>query len=299
MQPRHHVTDQSASLGDRVRMVPLYAMPHHLLSALMRVATRIRFRVWKHWQMRWFIRRYQVDMALAERNEITVYEHFNDFFTRALKPEVRPVCEDLHDVACPADGTVSAFGALHEDTIVQAKGMHYSLCELLGGDEQRALPFRGGHFATIYLSPRDYHRVHMPLSGDLTEMVHTPGRLFSVNPVSVRTVPRLFARNERVVCVFDTAYGPMALVLVGAVFVGSIETVWAGEVAPRAERDATVVRYPLQGDSIVHLERGQEMGRFNMGSTVIVVLPAGPLSWREGLASGVPTQMGQTLASLG
>lgn len=264
----------------------------------MRIATRARLHAWKSWQMRWFIRRYGVDMNAAEREELDDYQNFNDFFTRSLKARARPLCEGVHDVACPADGTMSAFGALHGDSIVQAKGVDYSLTALLGGDERRAEPFRNGHFATVYLSPRDYHRVHMPLSGDLVEMVHVPGRLFSVNPVSVRTVPGLFARNERVVSVFDTAYGPMAVVLVGAVFVGSIEMVWAGEVAPASGPVPGVTRYPSTGPDAVHLERGVEMGRFNMGSTVILVLPAGDLVWRHGLAPGGHTMMGEALATL-
>jgi phosphatidylserine decarboxylase len=274
----------------------MHVLPHHVLSWMMRVATRIRFRPWKDWQMRWFIRRYQVDMTLAERPDPASYSHFNEFFTRALTAAARPVCTGNGQVACPADGRVSALGAIDGDTLVQAKGHTFSLTRLLGGDAARAAPFQGGHFATVYLSPRDYHRVHMPLSGQLREMVHVPGRLFSVNEASTQAVSGLFARNERVVSIFDTQHGPMAQVLVGAVFVGSIETVWAGEVAPARGNPLRRVVYPVEGADAVHLARGQEMGRFNMGSTVVLILPPGPLDWARDMGPGAPVNMGQVLA---
>jgi len=286
-------------LSDRLRVAPLYALPHHLLSSLMRIATRVRYRRWKDWQMAWFIRRYRVDLSIAEQPDPAAYRHFNEFFTRGLRAGARPLCEGSATVASPADGTLSALGDVREDALLQAKGHGYSLIRLLGGDAQRATPFRGGHFATVYLSPRDYHRVHMPLDGRLSEMIHVPGRLFSVNPLSTRTVPGLFARNERVACLFDTEHGPMAVVLVGAVFVGSIELVWAGEVAPAPGSRPSSVRYPAHGPGSVQLARGQEMGRFNMGSTVVLVLPPGPLRWDPSLAPGARVQMGQSIAQLG
>lgn len=292
-------TNGACTLADRLRVVPLYALPHHLLSALMRAATRARLPAWKNWQMRWFIRRYGVDMSAAERPEPTSYEHFNDFFTRSLEPGARPICEGEGEIACPADGTISEFGALRADALLQAKGRTYSLTRLLGGDAKRAAPFRDGSFVTVYLSPRDYHRVHMPLGGRLVEMVHVPGRLFSVNPLSVRAVPGLFARNERVVSIFDTERGPFAMVLVGAVFVGSIETVWAGEVAPAsAAAVPRAARYPVDGDGSVRMRRGQEAGRFNMGSTVILVLPPGEIEWAPHLEPGDAVRMGQALGRL-
>lgn len=279
--------------------MPMHVLPHHALSWLMRVATRIRLRAWKDWQMRWFIDRYQVDMSLAERPDPRTYSHFNEFFTRALRASARPICAGHGEVACPADGHLSALGPVSGDTLVQAKGHTYSLTRLLGGDAARAAPFIDGHFATVYLSPRDYHRVHMPLAGRLREMIHVPGRLFSVNATSTRTVPGLFARNERVVSLFDTDHGPLAVILVGAVFVGSIETVWAGEVAPARGRTVTTTPYPASGPGSVTLERGQEMGRFNMGSTVIVVLPPGPLTWGGQAHDGAPVRTGEALATLG
>jgi phosphatidylserine decarboxylase len=287
-----------APLSARLRSAPMHVLPHHALSWLMRVATRIRFRPWKDWQMRWFIRRYQVDMSLARRPDPASYGHFNEFFTRALTAAARPVCDGESSVACPADGRLSALGAIDGDTLVQAKGRTFSLTRLLGGDPSRAAPFVDGHFATVYLSPRDYHRVHMPLAGQLRQMIHVPGRLFSVNAASTQAVDGLFARNERVVSIFDTRHGPMALVLVGAVFVGSIETVWAGEVAPARGNPVRRTDYPATGPDAIDLARGQEMGRFNMGSTVVMVLPPGGLTWAQNMSPGAPVNMGQALAEL-
>lgn len=264
----------------------------------MRHATRARLRAWKNWQIRWFIRRYGVDMGIARTSDPRAFADFNAFFTRALRDGVRPVCRGSDELACPADGALSEFGAIDHDTLLQAKGRRYSLTQLLGGDEARASGLKGGHFATIYLSPRDYHRVHMPLAGTLREMIHVPGRLFSVNQTSARHVPGLFTRNERVVSIFDTAHGPLAVVLVGAVFVGSIEQVWAGEVAPARGARLRVTRYPATGPDAITLAKGAEMGRFNMGSTVILVLPPVPLSWNARLIPGAPTRFGEALATL-
>ena len=294
----HKQTPQpAASAWDRFRVAPQYALPHHLLSALMHAATRVRLTAWKDWQIRWFIRRYGVDMTLARQPEPTRYTHFNEFFTRDLRSGARPVCEGEQRVACPADGVLSEFGPVEGDSLLQAKGRLFSLTRLLGGDPARAEAFRGASFATVYLSPRDYHRVHMPLSGRLRTMVHVPGRLFSVNPVSARVVPGLFARNERVVSLFDTDRGPLAVVLVGAVFVGNIEQVWCGRVAPSPAGALRVVDYPASGTGAVTLAKGEEMGRFNMGSTVIVVLPPGEILWGDALAAGEPVAMGQELAA--
>jgi phosphatidylserine decarboxylase len=275
----------------------LYALPHHALSRLMQRATRVRLAAWKDRQIRWFIRRYGVDMSLAQEPGPEAYADFNAFFTRALRRDARPIA--ANDVVCPADGTVSQFGTVHDDLLVQAKGRSYSLTRLLGDDPARAAAFDGGHFATIYLSPRDYHRVHMPFAGTLREMVHVPGRLFSVNPVSTAMVRNLFVRNERVVSIFDTDRGPLAVVLVGAVFVGSIEQVWAGPVAPAATSGTTLRQYPPSGPSAVSLAKGEEMGRFNMGSTVILALPPGTLRWRRELAPGQQVTMGSALADMG
>jgi phosphatidylserine decarboxylase len=244
--------------------------------------------------IRRFVGHFGVDLSEVPPPAGGAYPHFNAFFTRPLVPGARPIAGPGSAIACPSDGTLSQFGTIADGRIFQAKGHDFSLLELLGGDAARAAPFEGGRFATIYLSPRDYHRVHMPLGGDLTEMVHVPGRLFSVNPVTTRLVPRLFARNERLLCQFETDAGPMALVLVGAIFVGGIETVWAGEITPR-KRPLAPVRYRA-GD--VRLEKGAEMGRFNMGSTVVLVCPPGKVRWDEGLAPGQKVRMGERLGTL-
>ena len=286
------------SFWERLRVRLMYALPHHVLSAAMHAATRIRARSWKNWQINWFIQRYRVDMDISRLKDRQSFENFNAFFTRAINSGARPVCRQDNALACPADGAVSACGAIHGDSVFQAKGQTFSLEQLLGGSRERAEVFRDGHFCTIYLSPRDYHRVHMPIAGTLREMVHVPGRLFSVNPLSARMVPGLFARNERVVSLFDSEWGPVAIVLVGAVFVGSIEQVWAGEVAPAPNRSATATNYPARpSTAAITLDKGEEMGRFNMGSTVIVVLPpSARLRWREDLAPGSPVCLGEMLA---
>ncbi len=281
-----------ASLGDYAKTLPQYLLPQHAISRLTLGLTRIRSPIFKNAFIRWFIHQYNVDMSLAVEPEPTRYETFNDFFTRALRPETRPIASGAGDIACPVDGAVSELGAVADDAIVQAKGHRYSLTELLGGDARRAAPFRGGQFATLYLSPRDYHRIHMPLAGTLREMIYVPGRLFAVNRVTVKMIPRVFARNERVVAIFDTAIGPMAMVLVGAINVGCIETVWHGVVTPPVRPDVTRWTYDN-----VKLAHGAEMGRFNMGSTVVVVFGPQAVSWVRELNSGSPLRMGQLLAS--
>jgi phosphatidylserine decarboxylase len=234
-------------------------------------------------------------MDEALESDPHAYETFNAFFTRALKPDARPVVEGEKELACPVDGAVSQARPIEDGRIFQAKGHDYSLEQLLGGSAERAEPFQGGSFATIYLSPRDYHRIHMPISGTLREMVHVPGRLFSVNPATTRVIPGLFARNERVVSIFDTEVGPMAMVKVGAVNVGSVETVWAGEVTPPAGRVVRSWRY--RDDEAVTLEKGEEMGRFNMGSTVIIVFGPEAVVWSEEIQPGAPVRLGQLLAT--
>jgi phosphatidylserine decarboxylase len=267
----------------------------------MHAATRIRARSWKNWQINWFVKRYHVDMDIAKIKHVEGFENFNAFFTRAIHAQARPLCTQANALACPADGAVSACGRIDGDSVFQAKGQAFSLSQLLGGDTRRAASFNGGHFCTIYLSPRDYHRVHMPIAGTLREMVHVPGRLFSVNPLSASIVPGLFARNERVVSIFDSEWGPFAMVMVGAVFVGSIEQVWAGEVAPASNCAATSTTYPgcnggSSSSAAVALKKGEEMGRFNMGSTVIVVLPPSALHWRDDLQPGTPVNLGEMIA---
>lgn len=284
----------AARLSDYLKSWSLYPLPHHLLSRLMLRLTRLRSPALVPPAIRLFVRRFGVDLSEAREPDPGAYPHFNAFFTRGLLQGVRPVDGAEGTIVSPADGTVSQLGQVEDRRIFQAKGREYDLVELLGGDPDRAAPFAGGEFITIYLSPRDYHRVHMPFAGQLRQMVHVPGRLFSVAPHTVRAIPRLFARNERVACLFDTDLGPMALVLVGAIFVASIETTWAGVVTPPRGRRVTWTDY---GDgSPPRLAKGEEMGRFNMGSTVILLLPANRIRWGNALAAQTPVRMGQALA---
>ncbi len=285
--------EQTASPGDRLRGVIQRVLPHTLLTAVMYWSTRLHFRPWKNWQIRWFIKRYGVDIAEASDTDPESYPHFNAFFTRSLRPGSRPVEGSADTIACPADGKISAIGDIHGDMLLQAKGQQYSLHSLLGGDDDRAKPFEGGCFATLYLSPRDYHRVHMPTDGRLREMTYIPGRLFSVNFATARAIPGLFAKNERLVCLFDTGLGPMAVILVGAMLVSGMETIWSGAVAPPHGQRLRTWHY--QGDDAVELSRGAEMGRFNTGSTVILLLPRDTLRWSQNLQSGAGVRMGQQL----
>ncbi len=285
----------ATAAGDALKSLPQYLLPHHLLSWLMLLATRLRWRPWKNWQIKWVIRRYGVDMDEALDPEPTHYSHFNSFFTRALRAGARPLADGAADILCPADGAISQIGAIREGRIFQAKGRDFSAVELLGGSIARAAPFENGSFVTVYLSPRDYHRVHMPIAGTLREMVHVPGRLFSVAPHTTRAIPRLFARNERVVSIFDTEAGPMAVILVGALFVASIETVWAGVVTPPRRREIRVWDYR---DTAPALERGAELGRFNMGSTAIVLFGNGKARWDAAMQADSAVRMGQRLGSL-
>jgi len=258
--------------------VPHGLLPHHLLSATMLRLTRVRFAAWKNWQMRWFIGRYGVDMSEAVQPDFSAYPHFNAFFTRELRADARPMPEDRDALLSPADGMVSEAGRIEANTLLQAKGCNYEVETLLGGAVSGA-DFSAGSFFTVYLSPRDYHRVHMPLSGILTAMRYVPGRLFSVNASTVTRVPGLFTRNERVVSLFATPeHGLLAVVLVGAMFVGCMEQTWCGVVTPPRGRAVVHSDYPTSGGQAVRLERGQEMGRFNMGSTVIV-LSERPVRW--------------------
>jgi phosphatidylserine decarboxylase len=285
---------ESASVVDYIKALPQYLMPGHLVSRVIHAFTRSRNTRIKNPFTDWFVDHFKVNMDEALESDPHAYETFNAFFSRALKPDVRPIVAGEKELACPVDGTVSQARAIEDGRIFQAKGHDYSLEQLLGGSTERAQPFQDGSFATIYLSPRDYHRIHMPVSGTLREMIHVPGRLFSVNPATTRVIPGLFARNERVVSIFDTEAGPMAMVKVGAVNVGSIETVWAGEVTPPAGRVVRSWRY--KGDEAITLEKGQEMGRFNMGSTVIVVFGPAAVEWNEDIQPDAPVRLGQLLA---
>jgi len=267
-----------------------------VLSELALHATRVRRPAWKNLLIRWFVSRYHVDLHAALEADPYAYPDFNSFFTRALRPEARPLDPDPASVLCPVDGALGAYGAIHDGLLVQAKGRRYSLDRLLGGAAARAERFRNGSFATLYLSPRDYHRVHMPLSGRLREMIYVPGMLFSVRPRLLTRVDSLFARNERVISIFETAVGPLAMVLVGAVMVGGIEQTWAGRITPPRGTEVRTWSYGGDGEK-VDLERGAEMGRFNMGSTVIM-LSGKELTWRDTLHTGQAVRMGEALAHI-
>jgi len=247
--------------------------------------------------IRAFVRRYGVNMAEAAEPDVAAYPTFNEFFTRALKPGARPIAQA--DLICPVDGAISQFGAIDGDRIFQAKGHHYTTQALVGGDGALAAHFHGGQFATLYLSPRDYHRIHMPCAGRLLRMIHVPGDLFSVNPATAQGVPGLFARNERVVCVFDGDRGPWVLVLVGATIVGSMATVWHGVVNP--PRPGTVREWAFQ-DQDIRLAQGQEMGRFLLGSTVVMLFPKASTSSRSlafnpAWAPARPIRLGEVMAT--
>jgi phosphatidylserine decarboxylase len=236
-------------------------------------------------------------MQEAQNPDLASYATFNEFFVRPLRDGARPIVAEPHVLALPADGAISQLGAIRDDQIFQAKGHNYTLEALLAGNYLLAEPFRNGLFATTYLAPSDYHRVHMPCDGILREMIYVPGDLFSVNPLTAANVPNLFARNERVICVFDTAFGPMVQILVGATIVGSIETVWAGTVTPPREGIIRRWTYPAEGmEGAIQLVKGEEMGRFKLGSTVINLFTPGSVQFAPHLNNGTVTRMGQAFA---
>lgn len=282
-------------LFDFLKTAPQYLLPHHLLSRLMFAATRIRFPPWKNWLIQGFIRYYGVDMRIAEEPNPARYPDFNSFFTRALRAEARSVVEDPRAVACPVDGTVSQVGEISQGFLYQAKGRNYSLSQLLAGDPQLLDMFTDGSFITLYLSPKDYHRIHLPLDGKLNKMVYVPGRLFAVNPSSTRVVTNLFTRNERLISLFETTAGPMALVMVGAIFVGSLQTVWAGRLTPSSKRTLQTWYYDSEDPVSNRYSKGAEIGRFNMGSTVILLFGPAGIGWSPTLQPGTHMQMGQRI----
>ena len=274
--------------------LPQYILPHHTLSKMMSKLTHCENKAWKNLFIKQIIRHYGVNMNEALEKDINAFKSFNEFFTRKLKPGTRPLTEVHNAIACPADGTVSQAGNITDDTIFQAKGKSFTATDLLGGDAERAEPFKNGVFTTIYLSPKDYHRLHMPLTGTLREMVHIPGRLFSVNTATTNSVPGLFARNERVAALFDTDAGPMALVLVGAIFVSSIETVWHGVVTPPSIN--SVRNWQYQENAPV-LQIGEEMGRFNMGSTIIVLFGKDKAEWASNFTADKVVKLGERIGN--
>ena len=282
-------------MSDRFKVLPQYAMPKRGLTDFAGwVASKKRGRTTTG-LIRWFVGKYKVNMDEALQPDITQYATFNDFFTRALKPGARPVADA--PLVCPVDGAISQFGAVQDDQIFQAKGHSYSTTALVGGDAALAAQFAHGSFATVYLSPRDYHRIHMPCDGRLRRMVYVPGALFSVNPLTARGVPGLFARNERVVCEFSTAFGPFVLVLVGATIVGSMETVWHGTVNASRSKEVRTWNYE---DQDVRIAKGAEMGRFLLGSTVVMLFPkAAGVRFDSAWAPGGAVRLGEPMAQAG
>lgn len=280
-------------MPERLTVSLQYLLPKQTLTALAG-----RFAGWQGGALttrviRWFVRRYQVNMAEAANPDVAAYGTFNEFFTRPLREGARPLA--AADFICPVDGAISQFGAIERDHIFQAKGHRYSTTALVGGDAELAARFDNGSFATLYLSPRDYHRIHMPCAGRLARMIHVPGELFSVNPATARGVPGLFARNERVVCVFESDFGPFVLVLVGATIVGSMATVWHGVVNPPRPGSLREWRYD---ETPVILEKGAEMGRFLLGSTVVLLFPRDTIAFEPGWQPAGAVRMGEAMGSL-
>ena len=278
-------------MTDRTAVLAQYLVPKQAITLLAGRIARARGGALTTRLIAWFVRRYGVNMAEAANPDIASYATFNDFFPRPLKAGARPLAQA--DLICPVDGAISQFGRIEGQQIFQAKGHAYSSTALVGGDATLAAQFDNGHFATLYLSPRDYHRIHMPCAGRLTRMIYVPGELFSVNPATARGVPGLFARNERVVCVFEGARGPFVLVLVGATIVGSMATPWHGAVnAPRPGR-LSEWRYD---DQSVEFRQGDEMGRFLLGSTVVMLFPQGPLEFNSAWQPGGAIRLGELMA---
>ncbi len=282
-------------MKDAIFVALQYIVPHVFISRIACKIANCENTWFKNTFTCWFAKRYQVDMSEAQQSDLTAYKNFNAFFTRPLKEGARPLDENIQSIVSPADGAISQIGditnAAEEPRIFQAKGFDFSVSELLGCDQKTAKQYNGGQFTTVYLSPKDYHRVHIPASGKLTRMTYIPGHLFSVNNATVNRVPRLFARNERVACLFETDNGPMAVVLVGAMIVGGMETVWHGQVG----RQGTLQHWDYSGDDAPSLQRGDELGRFMLGSTAVVLFGPNQTQWDETIKSGDEIQMGQAM----
>jgi len=283
---------KAVSWLDKLATLPQYLIPQHLLSVVMHRLANSKVIWFKKLFIYFIVSRYKVDISEAAEPDLSTYSSFNAFFTRALRKDIRPIATGDNIMTSPVDGAISQIGAIESGQIVQAKGRNYSVLELLGGDTKLADQFEKGQFATIYLSPKDYHRIHMPLTGKLKMMRYVPGKLFSVNPRTARAVPRLFSRNERVVTVFDTSQGSIVMVLVGAIFVGSMETVWAGKITPPYTKE--IKDWDYTGKNIV-LEKGQEMGRFNMGSTVVLLLPKSMSSFKSKITAESIIKLGEAM----
>ncbi|KGM07350.1 Phosphatidylserine decarboxylase [Methylophaga thiooxydans] len=294
LEDNHNKQLKSCSLVDQLLTLPQYLIPQHSLSVLMHRLTQSNVTWFKNLFIRFICWKFKVNLDEAASADLTDYASFNAFFTRQLRDGIRPIAEGDDIIVSPVDGAISQLGKVSHGRIIQAKGRDYSVTELLGGNQLLAKQYESGQFATIYLSPRDYHRIHMPVTGKLVAMRYVPGKLFSVNPRTARAVPELFARNERLVCQFETEFGPMVMVLVGAIFVGSMETVWSGQVTPPYGK--AVQDWQYTGEQAITLKKGQEMGRFNMGSTVVMLLPNKMNNFNPRWQAGDAIKLGQAMS---
>lgn len=279
---------------DKIKIALQYAMPKHALSRLVGKFAAAEAGWLTTKAIAWFIKAYNINMAEAKLKQATDFKTFNDFFTRELADGARTINPDPKEICYPVDGAISQQGDIVDGQLIQAKGFNYSLTGLLGGDEQTAKPYENGKFSCIYLAPKDYHRIHMPMDATLREMIYVPGELFSVNPLTAKNVPNLFSRNERVVAIFDTEHGKMAMVLVGATIVASIETTWAGTITPPAGKDIFKWQYAAQGPTSIKFKKGDEMGRFKLGSTVITTFAPGMIEFAENAGPETVTRLGET-----
>ncbi len=279
-----------------MRTLTQYLLPHRIIAKIAHWCANCKV-VWiKNYLIGYFIKRYAVKMQEAIEPNPFAYPTYNHFFTRKLKPECRPINPAANSIVSPADGAIAQIGSINQYKLIQAKGQDFNLADLLGGNQQLARQFFDGFFATVYLAPKDYHRVHMPLTGTLEQMIHIPGKLFSVNQHAAKNIPNLFARNERVVCIFNTVAGPMAVILVGAMIVGSIETVWSGVITPPHQGNTTTWAY--SGANARTLAKGDELGLFKLGSTVIVLFAPSSIMWDANITTNIDVHMGSKLGTL-
>ena len=286
------------NFNDRIKITLQYIMPKHAISRLVGKLAAAKMGWFTTKLINIFIKTYKINMAEAKLKNASDFATFNDFFTRELEEGARTINADINTLCYPVDGAISQQGDIVEGKLIQAKGFNYSLTSLLGGDVRTAAPFQEGKFSCIYLAPKDYHRIHMPMAATLREMIYVPGELFSVNPHTANNVPNLFARNERIVTIFDTTHGPLAMVLVGATIVASIETTWAGTITPPAGKDIFRWQYPATGIDAVHFEKGDEMGRFKLGSTVVCAFAPNMIDFAPDAAPETVTRLGENYASL-
>lgn len=285
-------------IKDKVKIALQYITPKHALSRLVGKFAAAEAGKLTHFAIKKFIKAYDINMSEAKLKEPTDFATFNDFFTRELEDGARTIHPDENVICYPVDGAISQQGDIVDGQLIQAKGFNYSVVSLLGGDPETAAPFQGGKFSCIYLAPKDYHRIHMPVDATLREMIYVPGDLFSVNPLTANNVPNLFSRNERVVAIFDTEIGPMAMVLVGATIVASIETTWAGTVTPPAGKDIFRWQYPKEGSAAITFKKGDEMGRFKLGSTVVTTFAPDVIEFNKTATSGTVTRLGEHYADI-